>query len=432
MNKHKKEQGQILVLIVLAIVGIFGFAALAVDMGRVYAERRRAQNAADAAAYAAAFAKTQNQDAIVAGISSTKLNGFDDNDPTINPGGNVDVQIHNPPISGRFSVATQTIKPDEYFQVIIRTRIDPVFAQFVYGGILESTVEAVAKGVGSKAFSDGNAIVATCTTCCDALKLTGNSFATITGGNLVSNSLATDKTNNCYSGNYTGSACFTMVDGSFINAGGFNNDGKCGITYEENSSNLWSGTPPVTPTCPGTPPNSCGTGYTKCPGTYKTGITISGNNTVERLAPGMYCLEGDLDVKSGDMIGDEVMIVMNNNSSVKLNTNGSVVLSAPSSLPIPDPAGGPDFEWSGFLIYMVNSNGTITINGGATLNLTGTIYAPDPPKNGTKCVINGSAGSSITGSIICYDVDLSGSNGLSIIYKEEVNAQKRPSVELSK
>ena len=45
------------VLIILAIVALFGFAALAVDIGRLYAERRRIQSAADAAALAAAVAR---------------------------------------------------------------------------------------------------------------------------------------------------------------------------------------------------------------------------------------------------------------------------------------------------------------------------------------------------------------------------------------
>jgi Flp pilus assembly protein TadG len=46
------ESGQIMVLIALAIVAMLGFAALAIDVGMVYADRRAEQNAADSAALA--------------------------------------------------------------------------------------------------------------------------------------------------------------------------------------------------------------------------------------------------------------------------------------------------------------------------------------------------------------------------------------------
>ncbi len=55
MKHNRLERGQSLVLIVLVIVGMLGFAALAVDGGRLLAERRRAQSAADSAALAARF-----------------------------------------------------------------------------------------------------------------------------------------------------------------------------------------------------------------------------------------------------------------------------------------------------------------------------------------------------------------------------------------
>ncbi|MCI0553607.1 MAG: pilus assembly protein TadG-related protein, partial [Anaerolineae bacterium] len=57
MTNKNSEKGQALVLIALAAVGLFAFAALAIDGGRVFSDRRHAQNAADTAALAAALAK---------------------------------------------------------------------------------------------------------------------------------------------------------------------------------------------------------------------------------------------------------------------------------------------------------------------------------------------------------------------------------------
>jgi hypothetical protein len=57
------EKGQALVLIALAAVALFAFAALAIDGSRVYSEKRHAQNAADTAAMAGALAYTRASNA---------------------------------------------------------------------------------------------------------------------------------------------------------------------------------------------------------------------------------------------------------------------------------------------------------------------------------------------------------------------------------
>lgn len=52
--KFDRERGQILVQVALMVVALFAFVALALDVGHVYAGRRRMQNAADAGALAGA------------------------------------------------------------------------------------------------------------------------------------------------------------------------------------------------------------------------------------------------------------------------------------------------------------------------------------------------------------------------------------------
>ena len=49
-----REQGQAIVILALMMIGLLAFAALAIDGGNAYVERRRAQNGADAAALAGA------------------------------------------------------------------------------------------------------------------------------------------------------------------------------------------------------------------------------------------------------------------------------------------------------------------------------------------------------------------------------------------
>src|SRR5512145_959469 len=51
---HRHEQGQAIVIMALAMIALLAFAALAIDGGNAYVERRRSQNGADAAALAGA------------------------------------------------------------------------------------------------------------------------------------------------------------------------------------------------------------------------------------------------------------------------------------------------------------------------------------------------------------------------------------------
>src|ERR1044071_3739143 len=51
------ERGQALILIAFAAIGLFAIAGLAIDGTAKYSDRRHAQNAADTAALAGAFAK---------------------------------------------------------------------------------------------------------------------------------------------------------------------------------------------------------------------------------------------------------------------------------------------------------------------------------------------------------------------------------------
>ena len=62
MKPKSSEKGQILIVIALAVVVLFGFAALSIDGSRAFSDRRNAQNAADAAAFAAALAKVRGND----------------------------------------------------------------------------------------------------------------------------------------------------------------------------------------------------------------------------------------------------------------------------------------------------------------------------------------------------------------------------------
>src|SRR5512145_1257919 len=76
MKPKSQERGQALVIIALAVVGLFGFSALAIDGSRVFSDRRNAQNAADTAALSAALAKIRQEPYEPAAIARAKSNGY--------------------------------------------------------------------------------------------------------------------------------------------------------------------------------------------------------------------------------------------------------------------------------------------------------------------------------------------------------------------
>src|SRR6476646_2933253 len=133
------ERGQALVMIALAAIGLFGFAALAIDGSAIFSDRRHAQNAADTSALAAALAKTRD-DATwePIGLARAKSNGYDDNGITN------DVLIYNPPISGPY------LGNDQYIQVKIRSDVRLFFARIIGRQKATNYVEAVARALPSE------------------------------------------------------------------------------------------------------------------------------------------------------------------------------------------------------------------------------------------------------------------------------------------
>src|SRR5574340_505299 len=102
---HSSEKGQIVVLLVLVLMGLLGFTALAIDGGMIYADQRYSQSVADATSLsgggAAGIAVNNVSSWSCAGVSDSitaayaaayekaRLNGFDiEHDPAL---GSVDV-----------------------------------------------------------------------------------------------------------------------------------------------------------------------------------------------------------------------------------------------------------------------------------------------------------------------------------------------------
>ncbi len=430
MKTNKSEHGQALVLVVICIVALIGFAALAIDGGRTYSEKRRAQSAADSAAYAAAMAAADGQNWKQAALDQVKLNGFNDGDSGANPGSFMDVQIYNPPVDGPYSPGriVNNENPNEYFQVKIRLMVDKVFSQVVFPGKQEISVEAVTKARPITPSSSGNAVHATNLDACRAVLFSGTGNTWVDGGNVFSNSEAVG---NCASGQQSGSGKVQVTDGKIQTVGSFRIVGGAGSVspspLEGSVDGVYHQTLPVikTPDCSHLSEQN-GSSSPLQPGIYKHGISIQ--NGTWQMKPGMYCLEGDFKVNGGQLSGNGVLIVMLS-GDVSLNGNANIRLIRANS--IRDGAGQ---QYGGMLFFMPESNhGGIDLGGTSGSSYAGTIYAPGPrDANKQKCTFSGTSGTvAVKSNIICDTIEVTGTANVEIHYKASQNYQVPPMIELS-
>lgn len=394
--KKVPERGQALLLIVIGIVGLIGLTALAVDGGNAYADRRAAQNAADAAALAAALAKVRGEDPTAAALARASANGYEGS------GANT-VEVHYPPISGPYAGNS------EYVQVIITSRVNTYFAPVV--GIQEVTnrTEAVAhaKPPTPVKMYAGNAVVSLAPHDCDATWVHGNAKLTVEGGGMYTRSDCT-----AYAFRQVGSGQLIAPSISVVGGASWSN----GHVIPAPQTGAAALPDPVfpNPVCEG---NAERVGNKMTPGNYSGTFPPNG---VQYLDPGMYCVNGDFRLNGGDTLtGSDVVIVMLS-GGVTWNGNSSANLRAPTN--------GP---FKGLLLYQPPSNtSTMTINGNSDMHLTGTILAP----SALVRLLGTGAVDGFQSQVVGYTVEFGGTSDGIIRYNDQQNylALTKPVLELTK
>jgi len=437
------ERGQALVLIVLAAIGLFAFAALAIDGSVIFSDRRHAQNAADTSALDAALAKTRGGDWVNEGLARAASNGYDWQDPT------KEVEFYQCDWAGATCDSLPAgADPEEYIQVTIKSDVKLFFARVIGRQTATNYVEAVARASTpvNKPWFDGKALVSTMPGCRSA----GDPYDPFTvGGN------GTTVVNN--SGIFVNSTC----DPAFTDNGNSNlvttSQGVCvvgGVPDDVTGVN-----PPPTENCGSQqdpemyqlPNPSCtragsivdvgGGVYEAWPGYFNR----TGNQTFPDVSPagklylhkGIYCLENGLSLNGNWTITTD----LNDNDIHDAQTEGAFFF-------IPDGDvtfnGGSTMEihaisstFDGFPAELVNylfyvpptneSNFTITGNNGSTF--VGTILAP-----ASHITLNGSGNAfSLDTQIIGYDQTITGGGTINITYNQANNANPttQPGVELT-
>jgi hypothetical protein len=395
------QRGQSIVLIAVAMVGLLGMAGLAIDGGILFADRRHAQNAADAAAMAGAFSILQGNDPVFYAYARAADNDFDNNHLTNW------VDVYYPPTSGAYAG-----DPD-YVQVFIDSKVDPVFAHFVFGGELKNTVNAIAhaRPATVEPLLFGNAIVGLAESGCAVVWSHGNNNTDITGGGIHVNS---DNPDCAFKA--SGSNTLDITGGGISVVGGFEISGGASVSPLPASGADVMVEPVIpTPTCSDTADRNDGAG-TFTPG-YTDDFNFNGGTWT--LDSGIYCVDGGFTVNAGtSIVGNDVMIYM---MSGDVTWNGSATLN----LDAPD-----DGEYAGMLIYQDPANtARATINGDNASTFTGTMYYP-----GAEVQINGTgATDGFHSQVIGDTVDMSGTADMTILYDADENYKLRrpPQVELT-
>ena len=396
MQNYSSEKGQALIIITLAAVVLFGFAALAIDGTMAFSDKRHAQNAADTAALAAALAKIRGQSFDAAANNRATSNGYDNNGTT-----NV-VEVYNPPADGFYAGNS------EYIQVKITSHVKTYFARVIGRSELINHVEAVARTVPGYTASmfGGSAVVGLDPTGCKSVFFNGNANMTLTGSGIYVNSNCTPNAfyNQSNSGGILTTPCLQTVGGYQYTSG------KVQFT---GAGCPQSSVPPMpTPTLPNI---SCGTqqatiqadNTTLSPGNWNGAFPPNG---VTHLQSGTYCVSGgNFQINGGNtLIGHDVTIMMVD-GFVKWNGGATVKLDAPDT-----------GEYAGLLLYLppTNSN-VVVVNGNGDSQIVGSILAPK-----SEVTVEGGGGASgLECQIIGWHVNLSGSSNTSIDFKAELNYQ---------
>lgn len=385
---RRSESGQALVLLAFSFIVLLAFAGLAIDGGILYTERRRAQNAADAAAMAGALGILNGWDPVAAAYTLAADNGYGNN-LTDNW-----VTVQRPPSEG------SNAGDWNYIFVRIRARVDPVFAHLVYAGELENTVTAIARArpPNSTPLLSGHALVGLAPHGCSVVWSHGSNLSSIEGAGIFVNSDDPDCALVSNGGNQ-----LLVTGGEIRVVGGWEIGNNSTV-----SPNPLSGAQPVQvpqiapPTCTQDAVVNTATN-TVSPGNVSSLDFHTGDWTLEE---GIYCVTNGFTINGGSVTGTNVMFYVES-GAISWSGNATIRLDAPD-----------DGEFAGMLVYQdVANTDRMTVNGGSGSSFTGTIFVP-----GAEIQVNGTGGADgFHSQLVGNKVDLSGTADLRVIYNPSEN-----------
>jgi hypothetical protein len=367
----REESGQTLIFVALGMMTfIFGFVAMATDVGTLLHDKRNLQIAADSAAIAGAFEEYSSAvpaDAQAAGQRASTQNGF------TNGSNQVTVTINPPPVNGPHTGAAG------YVEAIV-SQVEPVFFMKLFSfPSMTVTARAVA-------FNGANFTCCLCglnQTAPDTIHLQGSFTVTASTCNVQDNS--NDPTAAL---DFTGGAG-TLNAASVGVVGGVNGSasGTTPVTGIAQFSDPLANLPkPTAASC--APPVGTAWGPATAGGTvcYSGNISTTQNIT---MSAGTYIFTGDLDFTGGgSLTGTGVTLYFagpNGQFGGPGNGKTTLDLTAPTT-----------GTYNGILIYQDPADANkAELNGTPITNFVGVVYMP-----GAEFELSGNTTMNLTSNLI--------------------------------
>lgn len=452
-HKTISDRGQALVLIVLAAVGLFAFAALAIDGSAVFSDRRHSQNASDTAAFAAALALTRNPSSNwqQAGVDRAASNGYDEAD------GVTKVYVH---LCSTTVVSDEGITltcqglptgadPARYVHVYIKSVVNLTFARVIGWQEVINRTDSVVRATPPeiKEWFDGKALVSTKKDC----PRPGDNYVPFVAGgsgNTVVTNSGIFVNSNCpeaFVDNGSGNFMSTDPSAGICVVGGYDDfppltgisplpTEGCGSQVEISDYWMPDADPPnlLAPYCSsaGRIDDLGGGNYEAWPGWFdktgnKTFPDASPSGTL-KLHRGIYCLYNGISLNGNWTITTDLNGDAQHNSTTEgvffYIPGGDVTFNGGSTLmlhALDSTAGGFDPRLLKYLIYIPPSNAAdLTISGNNGSTFTGTVLAPT-----SHITIDGSGNAyDLHTQIIGYNTTITGGGSINITYDPDDNA----------
>jgi hypothetical protein len=376
MKGFNDESGQAMVTAILCMTCLFGFFALAADVGIMLHEKRLAQIAADSGAVAGAL-ELNFSDVTTAARAAAAQNGFVHG----TNGATVTVNGTTGPAYGAHA------GDPNYVEVIASQSQRTFFMGFFGRRFMTVSARAVATA------GTTNGCIYTLGTTGPDFSITGNSNIQIQTCGIIDNS----SSNNALS--LTGNA--TLDAQSIGIVGGYSKTGNVTISPTPVTGIVPTSDPlsflpaPTVPSSCSADPNLTGNiTRTLTPGCYN-GLTATGNINLT-LSPGLYIFNGQLNLTGN---------VSLSGTGVTLDLLGSTSIPGNVALNLTAPTSG---TYDGVVIYQPSSNtNTLGLTGNSGSTFQGIVYAPS-----AAVTLTGNSGSNIYADFVVKSLNLVGNSSL--------------------
>jgi hypothetical protein len=452
------EKGQIVILLMLVMLVLLAFTALAIDGGMVYSDRRYAQSVADSASLAgsgtaANFLSQRNSndeliyiDQNLCSMNSMIAQTYAEAINRASLNNIVVTQVND--INTTHGVYVDCTGSPNYLDVIVRLtgQTDTAFAHLVFKDQLVYTVESITRVYAAVTPGFGNTIVSLspdCGTNQGGIEFDGSNVTRINEGGIHSNSCLIKNGTSGWIEVQSGAITY----GTTVNAHMQDPAKVSPLPTQAPAVDPWEWmdrtSAELEQRCR-TEFGSTGQGSFNhpinhqgdsgvdglAPGNYSR-MRLNSENHQLLLQPGLYCIHTELTV-NGDIFEDiakdgkkGVTIYLLNGADVSIAGSVTVNLSAPQ---------GEDNEVYGSMagvLFFMNSSyaGNLSINGNSTSNITGGIYAP-------KAMVSVGGTSDLNGvyniQVVGWDVKIHGGAGLTVNYNPDLMPHTAPRLSLLK